>query len=178
MYAENGGHLRAELSTLLRQHRVQQRLGGAGSHTIPETTTADERRQLGEQIAVDGSYSYIDSTEQGSDGERDELRRPNHLASLTLDWQASDALQLNINLQHSGSQIDQHFYSEGYDYFSPYVTLDAFTLLAINVNYAATDQLTVYAKATNAGGVHYEEVFGFSTPSRQLAVGVRYQWAK
>ena len=134
--------------------------------------------QLGEQIAVDGSYSYIDSTEQGSDGERDELRRPNHLASLTLDWQASDALQLNINLQHSGSQIDQHFYSEGYDYFSPYVTLDAFTLLAINVNYAATDQLTVYAKATNAGGVNYEEVFGFSTPSRQLAVGVRYQWAK
>lgn len=128
--------------------------------------------QLGEQIAVDGSYSYIDSTEQGSDGERDELRRPNHLASLTLDWQASEALQLNFNLQHSGSQIDQHFY--GWE--SRYVTLDAFTLLAINVNYAATDQLTVYAKATNAGGVNYEEVFGFSTPSRQLAVGVRYQW--
>lgn len=50
MYAENGGQLRAELSTLLRQHRVQQRLGGTGSHTIPETTTADERRLLGEQI--------------------------------------------------------------------------------------------------------------------------------
>ena len=55
MYAENGGHLRAELSTLLRQHRVQQRLGGAGSHTIPETTTVDERRLLGEQI---GRYRH------------------------------------------------------------------------------------------------------------------------
>lgn len=55
MYAENGGHLRAELSTLLRQHRVQQRLGGAGSHTIPEITTADERRLLGEQI---GRYRH------------------------------------------------------------------------------------------------------------------------
>lgn len=55
MYAENGGQLRAELSTLLRQHRVQQRLGGAGSHTIPETTTADERRLLGEQI---GRYRH------------------------------------------------------------------------------------------------------------------------
>lgn len=51
MYAENGSNLRAELSTLLRQHRVQQRLGGAGSHSIPETTTLDERRVLGEQIA-------------------------------------------------------------------------------------------------------------------------------
>ena len=51
MYAENGGRIRAELSTLLRQHRVQQRLGGAGSHSIPETTTLDERHVLGEQIA-------------------------------------------------------------------------------------------------------------------------------
>lgn len=55
MYAENGGHLRAELSTLLRQHRVQQRLGGAGSHSIPETTSVDERRLLGEQI---GRYRH------------------------------------------------------------------------------------------------------------------------
>ncbi len=130
--------------------------------------------QLGEQLAIDGSYSYIDSTEQTSDGDRDELRRPNHLASLTLDWQASDSVQVNFNLQHSGSQIDQHFY--GWE--SRYVELDAFTLLAINVNYAATDELTVYAKATNAGGVDYEEVFGYSTPSRQLAIGVRYQWGR
>lgn len=55
MYAENGGRLRAELSTLLRQHRVQQRLGGAGSVTIPETTTVEERRLLGEQI---GRYRH------------------------------------------------------------------------------------------------------------------------
>lgn len=51
MYAENGGQIRAELSTLLRQHRVQQRLGGAGSRSIPETTTVEERRLLGEQIS-------------------------------------------------------------------------------------------------------------------------------
>lgn len=55
MYADNGGRLRAELSTLLRQHRVQQRLGGAGSHTIKETTTVDERGRLGEQI---GRYRH------------------------------------------------------------------------------------------------------------------------
>jgi len=51
MYGENGGQLRAELSTLLRQHRVQQRLGGPGIHTLPETTTIEQRRLLGEQIA-------------------------------------------------------------------------------------------------------------------------------
>ena len=30
MYGENGGLLRAELSALLRQHRIQQRIGGEG----------------------------------------------------------------------------------------------------------------------------------------------------
>lgn len=51
MYGENAGKLRTELTTLLRQHRIQQRLGGPGLYSLPETTTLDERRVLGEQIA-------------------------------------------------------------------------------------------------------------------------------
>lgn len=50
MYGENGGRLRAELGELLRQHRIQLRIGGAGTHTVPVTTTPDERQQIGEQI--------------------------------------------------------------------------------------------------------------------------------
>ena len=51
MYGENTGQLRAELTTLLRQHRIQQRLGGKGIHTVPEITTVAEREELGHQIA-------------------------------------------------------------------------------------------------------------------------------
>lgn len=50
MYGENGGRLRAELGELLRQHRIQVRIGGAGTHTVPVTTTPEERQQIGEQI--------------------------------------------------------------------------------------------------------------------------------
>jgi hypothetical protein len=50
MYGENGQLLRAELSSLLRQHRVQLRIGGGGTHTVPVTTTAAEREQIGQQI--------------------------------------------------------------------------------------------------------------------------------
>ena len=50
MYGETGGLLRAELGELLRQHRIQLRIGGAGSHTVPVTTTPEERQQIGEQI--------------------------------------------------------------------------------------------------------------------------------
>ena len=51
MYGENAGNLRTELTTLLRQHRIQQRLGGKGLHTVAETTTVEERDELGQQIA-------------------------------------------------------------------------------------------------------------------------------
>ena len=49
-YGENGHQVRSELTTLLRQHRIQQRLGGPGIHTVPESTTAEQRELLGEQI--------------------------------------------------------------------------------------------------------------------------------
>jgi len=50
MYGENSGHLRDAMGALLREHRIQQRLGGKGTHTVPETTTVAEREELGRQI--------------------------------------------------------------------------------------------------------------------------------
>ncbi len=50
MYGENGHLLRAELSALLKQHRIQLRIGGPGTHTVPVTTTEQERARIGEQI--------------------------------------------------------------------------------------------------------------------------------
>lgn len=49
-YGENGRQVRAELTTLLRQHRIQQRLGGQGLHTVPESTTPEQREELGQLI--------------------------------------------------------------------------------------------------------------------------------
>jgi hypothetical protein len=50
MYGENGHLLRAQLSLLLKQHRIQLRIGGPGIHTVPVTTTEAERTQLGQQV--------------------------------------------------------------------------------------------------------------------------------
>jgi len=49
MYGENGSRMRSELAVLLRQHRVQQRLGGPGSK-FRATTTAAEREEYGSLI--------------------------------------------------------------------------------------------------------------------------------
>ena len=50
MYGENSGAIRGQLSALLRQHRIQQRIGGPGIHTVPVTTTAAEREEIGRLI--------------------------------------------------------------------------------------------------------------------------------
>lgn len=50
MYGENGERLRAVLGDLLRQHRIQSRIGGPLSDARPATTTPKERQQVGEQI--------------------------------------------------------------------------------------------------------------------------------
>ena len=50
MYGENSGKLRDALGIVLREHRIQQRLGGKGTHTVPEITTVAEREELGKQI--------------------------------------------------------------------------------------------------------------------------------
>lgn len=55
MYGENTRLLRDSLRELLTQHRIQQRIGGAGIHTVPETTTVTERQEIGEQI---GRYRH------------------------------------------------------------------------------------------------------------------------
>lgn len=49
-YGENSHEMRESMASLLRWHRIQQRLGGPGSHTIPVTTTAAERERMGQII--------------------------------------------------------------------------------------------------------------------------------
>jgi len=50
MYGENTAALRSALTTLLQQHRIQQRIGGAGIHTVPMSTTTEQRAEIGQLI--------------------------------------------------------------------------------------------------------------------------------
>lgn len=49
-YGENSAQMRDSMALLLGWQRIQQRLGGGGSHTIPVTTTAAERARLGQIV--------------------------------------------------------------------------------------------------------------------------------
>lgn len=128
--------------------------------------------ELSDTLSLNAAYTYSDSVESdGAGGLLDEIRRPRHTGSINLAWQAVDTLQVNANVQYSGSQTDT--------FFPPWptpaqtVTLNDYTLLNINFNYQATDKLDVYLRLDNLLDEDYEEVYGYRTLGFGANIGLR-----
>ena len=124
---------------------------------------------ISESMSLSAAYTYTDST--GDDAVR-EVRRPRHIASLNLGWQAAHNLHLNTNIQFTGEQTDVYF--PPFPEPSQVVALSNHTLVNINLNYSATKKLEMYLKLENALNDNYEEVFGYQTLGFGASLGLRY----
>ena len=124
---------------------------------------------ISESMSLAAAYTYTDST--GDDAVR-EVRRPRHIASLNLGWQAAHNLHLNTNIQFTGEQTDVYF--PPFPEPSQVVALSNHTLVNINLNYSATEKLEMYLKLENALNDNYEEVFGYQTLGFGASLGLRY----
>ena len=100
VYGENAGLIRTQLTTLLRQHRIQQRIGGPGSHTIPETTTVQGRGEIGRLIQRyrHGILTWCHQAVQAGDA-IPHLDRPTRIA--TPDGELSRCLQRTVDASTS-----------------------------------------------------------------------------
>ena len=128
---------------------------------------------LSDRLSIDAAYTYIDAVEfdSNSGNDIDEIRRPRHSASLNMAWQTSDKLQLNANLQYSGSQTDVYF--PPFPNSAETVSLDDYTLLNLNADYKMTEQCDFYIRLDNVLDDDYEEVFGYQTLGFGGSVGFR-----
>ena len=124
---------------------------------------------ISESMSLSAAFTYTDST--GDDAVR-EVRRPRHIASLNLGWQAAHNLHLNTNIQFTGEQTDVYF--PPFPEPSQVVALSNHTLVNINLNYSATEKLEMYLKLENALNDNYEEVFGYQTLGFGASLGLRY----
>ena len=122
----------------------------------------EARWKVSDTVLLRGSATYLDSEEN----DIQEIRRPEFLASATATWQASDDLNLTVNLDHNGSQLDTDFGT-----FSN-VTLDAFTLVGARASYDLNDFATLSIRGENLLDEEYQEVFGFSSPGRAVYGGL------
>ena len=124
---------------------------------------------ISESMSLAAAYTYTDST--GDDAVR-EVRRPRHIASLNLGWQAAHNLHLNTNIQFTGEQTDVYF--PPFPEPSQVVALSNHTLVNINLNYSATEKFDMYLKLENALNENYEEVFGYQTLGFGASLGLRF----
>ena len=142
----------------------------------------DDSKRQGFELMLDGklssifsfsaNYTYIDSTEDDGTGTQvDELRRPKHIASLSLNAEISDRLNINVNLNHTSKSLDV-FYPP---WPSPNerVELKSYTLARIAAEYKINDIVSLYGRVENAFNENYENVYGYGTPDRSVYVGLR-----
>ena len=118
------------------------------------------------------TYTYTDSREPdpGIGGDRQELRRPRHMAALNLNqrfWQERG--NLNLNLSYTGEQRDLDFSS----FPAAGVQLDDYLLVNVAASYALSDTLDLLARIENLFDTDYQDAFGFRSPGAAWYAGVR-----
>jgi len=124
-----------------------------------------------DDLEVTGSYTYTLSQEASTD--RQEVRRPRHLASLDATYTFLDGrARLGGSLAYNGDQRDNDF-SDGFFGVQPHVVLDSFVLLSVQGSYEVTDRIELYGRVENATNTDYQEVFRFETQGVAGFAGIR-----
>lgn len=138
------------------------------------TTTSTQRgievalsARLAPQWRLDAAYSYLDAEENGVR----EVRRPRHIASTALTWEApGDAASATLVVRHNGATPDVAFTDPSY--VPVRVKLDDYTLFNLNARVKLSDSIAAFARAENLLDEEYEQVFSFVSPGRSAVVGI------
>ncbi len=117
--------------------------------------------------SLDAAYSYLDAEENGIE----EVRRPRHIASAALTWEApGERASATLVVRYNGETPDVAFTDPS---FVPVrVSLEDYTLVNFNARVKLTDQIGAFARVENLLGEEYEQVFSFVSPGRSAVVGV------
>jgi vitamin B12 transporter len=126
-------------------------------------------------LSLNASYTYTDASEFGSDGALSrEIRRPEHMASLTLNQSfAQGRGNVNLNVSYNGAQLDNFFPPP--EYAQVQLELSGFTLVDLAASWSLTPSLALTGRVTNLLDEDYEEILGFARPGRGVFAGIRWQ---
>jgi vitamin B12 transporter len=121
--------------------------------------------QIADALSARGSVSVLESEQDGVA----EIRRPERLASVTLDWRPEGSdWSGSATIDYTGEQDDTDFGT-----FAS-IVLDAYTLVGGQVRWQANDHVEIYARGENLLDEDYQDVFGFHTPGRGVYLGLRF----
>lgn len=122
--------------------------------------------EINEQLAVSGSYTYLDAKEKKGDGEYEKMtRRPQHQVTANVTYQPITNLTLNASAVYYGKRKDA-------TYENPNITLKSFTLIDISGSYKINNTFEVDAKIQNLFNKDYEFAEGYRERGRSAYIGV------
>ncbi len=125
--------------------------------------------KLTDYLRYSTGYTWLNATEPSGGGQNRELRRPTNSAHLTVDadlWQKRTHIQVGV--LYSGVQDDLNFatFPATREALNDYVLIHASSALRM------TDQIKLTARIENILDERYQEVFGYQSPGRYVAVGL------
>jgi vitamin B12 transporter len=123
---------------------------------------------LTSDLSMTAAYTWTDATDP--DG-RVEVRRPEHIASLVLDYLLpSRRGNVNLNIQYNGPMQDNEFaFSTPRDR----VDLPSYTLVNLAGAYNVTRSVQLIGRIENLLDQDYEEVWSAQSPGIGFFAGVR-----
>lgn len=141
-----------------------------GNRTTDSTQSGFEvavAAQLGSGFSFNGAYSFVDAEEDGVE----EVRRPDHLASAVLNWEApDDAFSANLAVRYNGEAQDSDFTTGAFP--APATTLDDYVLVNFNARAKLTEGINAFGRVENLFDETYEPVLTFVAPGRTALIGI------
>lgn len=131
--------------------------------------------------SIKGNYTYTDSEQKsGKDKGAQLTNTPRHLANASLNWEASDRLNLWLNTEYRGkrSRFTSKYANLDATEKSIYTTLGsktkAYTLFHLGGSYQATDALTFNATIYNLLNKDFVKGKSYLTSADDIAYGTDY----
>ncbi|OVE73758.1 hypothetical protein BVX94_03060 [bacterium B17] len=124
---------------------------------------------INDDLVVAATYTYLDAKDMET-GEQ-QIRRPENKVSANLNWQCTDAANLNVNVLYVGERNDSYYDSSMFA--SVDVDLDEYVLVNLAGTYDVTDNVQLLARVDNLLDEEYEEVAGYGTPGLSGYGGVK-----
>jgi len=119
-------------------------------------------------LQLNASYSYVHSEQPNG---ADEVRRPNHTASLGVNYAYADGLgNLFLDAVLNGKMDDNEFNSTTPQTI---VTLDNYLVVNIGADYQLSENVNIYGRVENLFDEDYEEVYTYQAPGIGAFIGVK-----
>ena len=125
--------------------------------------------QVGEKLQLSASYAYLRATQPDDavDRQLQELRRPRHSGSVSLDG-AWGRWSYGASIAYVGSHLDR-------EEIFPFgvVRLDSYWLASARAAYAVRPGIELFARGSNLFGARYEDSVGYRTEGRGVFAGIK-----